>query len=66
MILVMGSASPVHACVEDRHRSREFISFLKDLDAGYPGDTTIKIILDNHTSHVSKETIKGRTPLSAV
>ena len=25
----------VHACVEDRHRSREFIGFLKKLDAAY-------------------------------
>ena len=29
----------VHACVEDRHRSREFIGFLKKLDAAYPSDT---------------------------
>ena len=29
----------VHACVEDRHRSREFIGFLKQLDAAYPADT---------------------------
>jgi hypothetical protein len=29
----------VHACVENRHRSREFIGFLKKLDAAYPSDT---------------------------
>ena len=46
----------VHACVEDRHRSREFIGLLKKLDAAYPTDTAIKIILDNHSAHVSKET----------
>ncbi len=46
----------VHACVEDRHRSREFVGFLKKLDASYPSDTAIKIILDNHSAHVSKET----------
>ena len=46
----------VHACVEDRHRSREFIGFLKKLDAAYPSDTAIKVILDNHSAHVSKET----------
>jgi transposase len=46
----------VYACVEDRHRSREFISFLKRLDAAYPMDTAIKLILDNHSAHVSKET----------
>lgn len=46
----------VHACVEDRHRSREFIGFLKKLDAAYPSDTSIKVILDNHSAHISKET----------
>jgi hypothetical protein len=25
----------VHACVEDRHRSREFVGFLKRLDTAY-------------------------------
>ncbi len=48
----------VHACVEDRHRSREFVGFLKKLDATYPSDTAIKVILDNHSAHVSKETNK--------
>ena len=46
----------VHACVEDRHRSREFFGFLKKLDAAYSTDTAIKLILDNHSAHVSKET----------
>jgi transposase len=46
----------IHACVEDRHRSREFIAFLKKLDAAYPPETAIKIILDNHSAHISKET----------
>jgi transposase len=46
----------VHALVKDRHRSREFIEFLQLLDADYPSHTAIKIILDNHSAHVSKET----------
>jgi len=46
----------VHALVKDRHRSREFIEFLKLLDAAYPSHTAIKLILDNHSAHVSKET----------
>jgi transposase len=46
----------VHALVKDRHRSREFIEFLKLLNAAYPGHTTIKLILDNHSAHISKET----------
>ena len=46
----------VHARVEERHRSREFIGFLKLLDTAYPTDTAIKLILDNHSAHISKET----------
>jgi transposase len=52
----------VHALVRDRHRSREFIEFLKLLDAAYPARTAIKLILDNHSAHISKET---RTWLAA-
>ena len=46
----------VHALVKDRHRSREFIEFLKLLDATYPPHTAIHLILDNHSAHISKET----------
>src|ERR1700737_1639349 len=46
----------VHALVRDRHRSREFIEFLKLLDAAYPTSTAIKLILDNHSAHISRET----------
>jgi len=46
----------VHALVKDRHRSREFIEFLKLLHAAYPAHTAIKLILDNHSAHISKET----------
>src|SRR5262245_18696009 len=46
----------VHALVRDRHRSREFIEFLKLLDAAYPPSTAIKLILDNHSAHISRET----------
>src|SRR6266498_2092518 len=52
----------VHAIVRDRHRSREFIEFLKRLDAAYPSGTAIKLILDNHSAHISRET---RTWLAA-
>src|SRR6201993_2621456 len=48
--------SRVHALVKDRHCSREFIEFLKLLDAAYPAPTAIKLILDNHSAHISKET----------
>ncbi len=46
----------VVARVEARHRSREFVALLQDLDAHYPPAVTIRIILDNHSAHVSKET----------
>jgi transposase len=46
----------VHALVRDRHRSCEFIEFLELIDAAYPTHTAIKLILDNHSAHVSKET----------
>jgi transposase len=42
--------------VERRHRSREFIALLKDLDNYYPAECTIRLILDNHSAHISKET----------
>jgi transposase len=46
----------VHALIKERHRSREFIEFLRLLDAAYPADTAIEVILDNHSAHVSRET----------
>jgi transposase len=46
----------VHALVRDRHRSREFVEFLELLDAAYPAGTAIKLILDNHSAHISRET----------
>src|SRR4030088_1065456 len=46
----------VHALVKERHRSREFIEFLKLLDTAYPARTAIKLILDNHSAHISRAT----------
>ena len=46
----------VHGAVEDRHRSREFVAFLRQLDRAYPKRALIRVILDNHSAHVSKET----------
>jgi transposase len=47
----------VIAQVHPRHRSREFILLLKELDEHYPKDCTIRVILDNHSAHISKETM---------
>src|SRR5258708_7570566 len=48
----------VTARVERRHRSREFISLLKDLDGYYSAECTIRLILDNHSAHISQETLE--------
>jgi len=48
----------VIAQVHDKHRSSEFISLLKEMDAYYPTESSIRIILDNHSAHISKETMK--------
>ena len=44
--------------VKERHRSKEFVEFLEIVDKEYPSDWKIRIILDNHSSHISKETKK--------
>ena len=46
----------VIARVEHRHRSAEFIALLRDLDNYYPPECTIRVILDNHSAHISQET----------
>jgi transposase len=46
----------IFANVEDRHRSVEFIALLKRLDEHYPKDAIIRVVLDNHSAHISKET----------
>jgi len=48
----------VIAQVHERHRSREFISLLEELDSYYPAICTIRVILDNHSAHISKETMQ--------
>ena len=51
--LLTGEAIPL---VSDTHKSSDFIEFLKILDKKYPERDTIRIILDNHSAHKSKET----------
>ena len=46
----------VYGQVVDRHRSREVILFLKHVDQAYPATAKIRIVLDNHSAHISKET----------
>ncbi|MCK4397466.1 MAG: hypothetical protein KAV25_00570 [Methanophagales archaeon] len=45
--------------VFDRHRSKEFIEYLKYLDSAFPPEMKLVITLDNHSAHTSKETDQG-------
>ena len=42
--------------VSDTHKSADFIAFLQKLDAGYAPQQKIRLVLDNHSAHISKET----------
>jgi transposase len=42
--------------VRRHHRSAEFVEFLQTLDAKYPADVKIQVILDHHSAHTSKAT----------
>ena len=51
--LLTGEGIPL---VSETHKSSDFIAFLKILDAKYPQGEKIRLILDNHSAHTSKET----------
>jgi transposase/DNA-binding MarR family transcriptional regulator len=42
--------------VVERHRSGEFIAWLKLVHDAYPPGRTIRIVLDSHSAHTSRET----------
>jgi transposase len=42
--------------VRDTHKSSDFIDFLKIVDKEYEDAKRIRIVLDNHSAHTSKET----------
>lgn len=46
----------VFPLVRERHRSREFVELLTIFDKQYPPDWRIRLVLDNHSAHTSKET----------
>jgi transposase len=48
----------IHYQVHEKHRSVEFIEFLKEIDSYYPKEIKIVVILDNLKVHTSKETQK--------
>ena len=51
--LLTGVAFPL---VSETHKSSDFIQFLKLLDSKYPAGDKIRLVLDNHSAHTSKET----------
>lgn len=51
--LLTGEAIPL---VSESHKSSDFIRFLNILNEKYPEGDTIRLILDNHSAHTSKET----------
>lgn len=51
--LITGEAIPL---VRGTHKSSDFIAFLKVLDHKYPEGDKIRLVLDNHSAHTSKET----------
>lgn len=42
--------------VSDSHKSSDFTDWLKKVDKMYPEHDTIRLVLDNHSAHTSKET----------
>jgi transposase len=42
--------------VRDHHASADFIALLEKLDESYPAQVRIRLLLDNHSAHISKET----------
>jgi transposase len=42
--------------ISDTHKSADFIAFLKKLDGAYPQHQKIRLVLDNHSAHISRET----------
>src|SRR5207248_7808949 len=52
----------VHALVRDRHRSREFIEFLKLLDAAYPASTAINDSRQSFRAHIERNQKLARHP----
>lgn len=51
--LLTGEAIPL---VSDTHKSSDFVSFLQKLNDRYPKGEKIRLILDNHSAHTSRET----------
>lgn len=46
----------IHRVVVQRHRSREFVGFLRQLDRAYPTGKRIRLVLDSRSANVSANT----------
>jgi len=42
--------------ISNTHKSSDFIAFLRKLDDVYPPHQKIRLLLDNHSAHISRET----------
>jgi transposase len=42
--------------ISNTHKSADFVAFLKKLDGAYPVQQKIRLVLDNHSAHISRET----------
>jgi transposase len=42
--------------ISNTHKSADFIAFLKKLDGEFPANQKIRLLLDNHSAHISRET----------
>ncbi len=51
--LLTGEAIPL---VSNTHKSSDFVNFLKILDEKYPRGEKVRILLDDHSAHTSRET----------
>lgn len=51
--LLTGEAIPL---VSENHKISDFVEFLRLLDQKYPKGDKVRVILDNHSAHTSKET----------
>ena len=52
-----GSTEPVSYTHLDVYKRQEFIGLLRSIDAYYPPEAIIRVVLDNHSAHISKETM---------
>lgn len=48
----------VYALVSDTHKSSDFIGLLEQIDAKVNKNQKVRILLDNHSAHTSKETMR--------